>query len=219
MQTPLAQQAREALNLSQQSYASPPGKVEMKSETTDVPALSNEPVTAFVSPPTSLSENLDVSNQEQPDVENVEMYGSIEGGFDGEQPAALHTPKSSSRQSSRQPRQVVDRAAPDILVTTRTNKSTVNRPSPRSATKSASAPSSMTKRPQSRPTSSHGSKKSASPSAERKTGSSSSPRAHSKQVKREHASFSELDADEESLRLIRELHEQDFGLRRRVTKV
>lgn len=34
-------------------------------------------------------------------------------------------------------------------------------------------------------------------------------------VKRERTSFGELEADEESLKLIRELQEQDFGLRRR----
>jgi F-box/leucine-rich repeat protein 10/11 len=74
------------------------------------------------------------------------------------------------------------------------------------------------KKPASRPTSSH--KANASTARDKISAASVSPQvSQTKDVKREHASFGETDADEESLRLIRELQEQDFGLRRRAARV
>ncbi|KAI1921041.1 JmjC domain-containing histone demethylation protein 1 [Ophidiomyces ophidiicola] len=48
--------------------------------------------------------------------------------------------------------------------------------------------------------------------------SPTSPQRHSKPGKRDRTSFAEVDADPESLKLIRELQEQEFGLRKRSTR-
>ncbi|KAL1961832.1 hypothetical protein VTN77DRAFT_1001 [Rasamsonia byssochlamydoides] len=192
--------ARDNIGLNQISYESPPAvKADVDAEkVTALPMQPTEPATSLVSPPTSLAGEMDVS----PEQGNGEMHQSVEGEHD-----ALHTPTSSSRHSSRQPRQV-DRYVPEAAPPKATNKSS-SRPST-SGTKSTSA-----KKPTSRPTSSHA-KNSASPAHDKKSVSSTSPR--SKSMKQRH-SFAESETDPESLRLIRELQEQEFGLRRRTTRV
>jgi F-box and leucine-rich repeat protein 10/11 len=79
------------------------------------------------------------------------------------------------------------------------------------------------KKPLSRPPSSH-TKKSVSPAMDKKAvataAASASPRTqHGKGMKRDRVSFTESETDLESLRLIRELQEQEFGLRRRAARV
>jgi F-box/leucine-rich repeat protein 10/11 len=198
------------IQLTQATYGSPPAvKADIDADTiTPLPMQQPaEPATSLVSPPTSLAGEMDVS----PEQGNTEMHQSVEGGHD-----ALDTPTSSSRHSSRQPRQV-ERYVPEVLPPRSTNKPSARHPST-GATKSTSAPSSTMKKPISRPTSSHA-KKSASPALDKKSMSSMSPRVpHSKTMK-QRLSFAESEADAESLRLIRELQEQDFGLRKRSTRV
>lgn len=184
------------------SYASPPAvKIDGDAEAVvSVQAQSGQPTNLLVSPPTSLVGEAEVSMGHV----NEEHRHSLDG--DNE---VLHTPTSSSRHSSRQPRQV-ERYVPE-------QRAKTPRPGPRQTSsgptkmtaKAFSAPSSVARKTLSRPTSSH--KKSASPALERKPVSPS-------HVKRERT-FSNEDADPESLRLIRELQEQEFGLRRRQGRV
>jgi F-box/leucine-rich repeat protein 10/11 len=176
----------------------------------------------LASPPTSLSGETEVLPPQHPSEE-------LHGGsviVDGEH-EALHTPNSSSRHSSRQPRQV-DRYVPEQQAGTK--QSTVSKLAAatstiRQPTKALSTTSGHSKKSTSRPSSSHTShtKKSASPSLEKKLAhSSTTSPSSSKNVKRERTSFTAddtTDADAESLRLIRELQEQDFGLRRRAARV
>lgn len=183
-----------------------------------MPAQANNHLAnPLVSPPTSLAGEAEVLPPKHP---NDELHGGS-ATVDGEH-EVLHTPTSSSRHSSRQPRQV-DRYVPEQHTAKPATSATASRQTkPASTKKSAS----------SRPSSSH-SKKGLSPSVEKKSASStaaaatspsSSHQSHhrhdaSKGVKRERTSFTADDADAESLRLIREIQEQEFGLRRRATRV
>ncbi|OXV07217.1 hypothetical protein Egran_05015 [Elaphomyces granulatus] len=218
------------VELKQMSYASPPTvKVDVVTkEITSIPVVP-EPVTSLVSPPTSLAGERDLS----PDHINGDMRPSVEGEHESEHPTVLHTPTSSSRHSSRQPRQV-DRFVPEVQapkVATRA-PSARHRSSTSSAaavtvtvvhSKPTPAPQSSMKKPLSRPPSSH-TKKSVSPVMDKKAvataATSASPRTqHGKAMKRDRVSFTESETDLESLRLIRELQEQEFGLRRRAARV
>lgn len=175
----------------------------------------NQTANPLVSPPTSLVGETEVLPPEHPSEE-------LHGGsviVDGEN-EVLHTPTSGSRHSSRQPRQI-DRYAPEQQVVTKPSTATPKQTVP-TAPSRQTMKSSSTKKSTSRPGSSH-TKKSASPSVEKRlTVSSTTSPSSSKKVKRERTSFSAddtADADAESLRLIRELQEQDFGLRRRAARV
>ncbi|KAJ9259242.1 hypothetical protein DTO212C5_8615 [Paecilomyces variotii] len=211
------------LSVSQNSYASPPAlkpDAVVSSEVTSVPVHA-EPTTSLVSPPTSLADDMDVS-LDHPD---ANMRASIEEGQGGEN-SALHTPTSSSRHSSRQPRQIERYVLDSQPTKAASQPSSAHRPSSSTAgsvaRRATPAPQSATKKPSSRPSSSHA-KKSHSPAVDKKSDrsavSSASPGQIGKSMKRDQATFAELEADAESLRLIRELQEQDFGLRKRGTRV
>ncbi|KAJ6029660.1 hypothetical protein N7499_000807 [Penicillium canescens] len=189
-------------------YASPPAFQPDSGDAKDLNSISmssSKPATSLVSPPTSLADEMDVV-QEGDAVQSVE----------GEASTTLHTPNSSSRHSSRQPRHV-DRYAPDVTA------SRVSKPVGRATSstigvrKTTPAPPSSARKPSSRPSSSHAKK--SSPMYEkhfnRHAPTSLSPRQHKHT---QHITGDE-DADEESLRLIRELQEQEFGLRKRSTRV
>ncbi|PYH47755.1 [Histone H3]-lysine-36 demethylase [Aspergillus saccharolyticus JOP 1030-1] len=198
--------------LGQTSYASPPAFQSDTVVTSEVnSALASKPTATLVSPPTSLVDETDVPND----------YADGEG----EHVVILHTPTSSSRHSSRQPRQV-DRYVPEVSVS-KTNKPATHMLGARRSSFGASTtgvqrstpgPSSGTKKTASRPSSSHNAKKSFWPTDEKKgertTASSTSPSQINKSTKR--AADDEPDA--ESLRLIRELQEAEFGLRKRSTR-
>jgi F-box/leucine-rich repeat protein 10/11 len=188
-------------------YASPPAFKPDSGDAKDLNSISvssSKPATSLVSPPTSLADETDV-------VQDGDAVQSVEG----ETSTALHTPNSSSRHSSRQPRHV-DRYAPDMTAyrgskpVGRATSSTIG------IRKTTPAPSQSTRKPSSRPSSSHAKK--SSPMYEkhfnRHAPTSLSPRQH-KHI--QHITGDE-DADEESLRLIRELQEQEFGLRKRSTR-
>lgn len=206
------EQPKNNLHLDHVSYASPPAvKADVDSNSVAAMAVqATEPAVSLVSPPTSLAGDIDLVSRHR----HEEMQETVDVDHD-----ALHTPTSSSRHSSRQPRQVeryVPQVPPAKLTTKQASSSTRHAAS--SGIKSSSAPSSTMKKPASRPTSSH--KTSASSAHDKMSVSAVSPQvSQSKGVKRERASFGETGADEESLRLIRELQEQDFGLRRRAARV
>lgn len=193
------------------SYASPPTvKVDVNSNSVAAMAVrATEPAVSLVSPPTSLAGDIELMSSQR----HEEMPETVDVDHD-----ALQTPTSSSRHSSRQPRQV-ERYLPQVPPAKPTMKAASStRPAASSGMKSASAPSSAMKKPTSRPTSSH--MANASTARDKMSAASVSPQvSQTKDVKRERASFGETGADEESLRLIRELQEQDFGLRRRAARV
>lgn len=188
-------------------YASPPAFQAEPVEAKDLNSMSvssSKPNTSLVSPPTSLVDEMD-GVQEGDAVQSVE----------GEVSTALHTPNSSSRHSSRQPRHV-DRFAPDATTARAPKQAARATSSTIGARKTTPVPAS-TRKPSSRPSSSHAKK--SSPMYEkhfhRQGPTSLSPRQHRHT---QHITGDE-DADEESLRLIRELQEQEFGLRKRSTRV
>ncbi|KAJ5169300.1 uncharacterized protein N7500_002083 [Penicillium coprophilum] len=189
-------------------YASPPPAFQTESadakDLNPVPVPSSKPNTSLVSPPTSLADEMD-GVQEGDAVQSVE----------GEVSIALHTPNSSSRHSSRQPRHV-DRFAPDAS-TARAPKSAARATSSTIGDRKTTPVPASTRKPSSRPSSSHAKK--SSPMYEkhfhRHAPTSLSPHQH----KHTHHITGDEGADEESLRLIRELQEQEFGLRKRSTRV
>ncbi|KAL2003236.1 hypothetical protein VTN02DRAFT_4549 [Thermoascus thermophilus] len=187
-------------------------------------AVPTEPATSLVSPPTSLADEGDVT----PERVDGGMRFSVEGEHEGEHATTMHSPTSSSRHSSRPPRQekrYVPESQPVKAVKPAAQSSFARGPSVSSTTtgtqrKTTPAPPSSGKKPSSRPSSSHA-KKSASPVVDKKSdrGAGSTSTTHpSKSVKRERTSFAESETDAESLRLIRELQEQEFGLRKRGTR-
>ncbi|KAL2844325.1 JmjC domain-containing histone demethylation protein 1 [Aspergillus pseudoustus] len=192
----------------QNSYASPPAFQTDGIANKDLTASVSKLTATLVSPPTSLADEMDIHDQ-----------------VDGEgEHAALYTPSSGSRHSSRQPRQT-ERYMPEAHFVKSTKPGGNPQPARRSSFSAAStsvrkstpSASSGPKKSASRPSSSHG-KKSLSPSVEKKferhAASSTSPSQHGKGVK-----LAESDADAESMRLIREIQEQEFGLRRRAGRV
>lgn len=195
----------------QNSYASPPAFQADTVATKELTTAVSKPAATLVSPPTSLADEMDI--HDQPDGE-------------GEHASAVYTPSSGSRHSSRQPRQV-ERYIPEVhFVKTTKPTTTYPQPARRSSFGGAGARkitpglSSGQKKSASRPSSSHG-KKSLSPSVEKKSErhsiSSTSFGQYSKVPKPERANLldDDDDPDAESLRLIRELQEQEFSLRRR----
>ncbi|KAE8390033.1 hypothetical protein BDV23DRAFT_91047 [Aspergillus alliaceus] len=195
----------------QTSYASPP-----TFQTDDVVAKEvnsasvPKPAISLVSPPTSLVDETDVP-QDHADAE-------------GEHSAILETPTSNARHSSRQPRHV-DRYMPEVHVIKPTKPSTHTPTARRSSFGAPSTgtrritpgPSSESKKPSSRPSSSHAK----TPTADRKAdrhATSTSPGQLGKHARRDRVTGIDGEPDAESMRLIRELQEQEFGLRKRATR-
>ncbi|KKK14125.1 hypothetical protein P175DRAFT_0493926 [Aspergillus ochraceoroseus IBT 24754] len=211
----MVQVEKEEAPSGQNSYASPPAFQADTVVTEEVNAASvSKPVATLVSPPTSLADEMDMHD-----------HADAEGGGGGH---AIHTPTTGSRHSSRQPRHV-ERYMPDVHFVKSAKPTTHSQITRRSSfngtsgvQKNPPGQSSAPKKSASRPSSSHG-KKSFSPSVEKKSDrhaiSSTSPSQHGKAPKSDHASVAENDPDAESLRLIRELQEQEFGLRRRAGRV
>lgn len=208
-QVGVAETTKEA-PLGQTSYASPPAfqtDTMVTKEVNTIP-VSSQPTTTLVSPPTSLADETDVPHDQA----------------DGEgEHAVLHTPTSSSRHSSRQPRHV-DRYIPEAQAT-KIAKLPTHTPFARRSSfggtstvahKTTPGPS-ASKKPSSRPSSSHA-KKSSSLTTDKKFdrhATSLSPGQSGKNTKR----IAEGEPDADSLRLIREIQEQEFGLRKRATRV
>ncbi|KAL4785806.1 hypothetical protein BJX76DRAFT_153849 [Aspergillus varians] len=185
----------------QNSYASPPAFQADTVSTKELTTTLSKPAAALVSPPTSLADEMDIHDQAE-----------------GEGEHAIYTPSSGSRHSSRQPRQV-ERYMPEVhFAKVIKPTTTIPQPMRRSSfgvTVRKTTPGIGPKKSASRPSSSHG-KTSLSPSTEKKSeryAMSSTP--FGQHSKTEHESLLDDDPDAESLRLIRELQEQEFSLRRR----
>ncbi|KAJ6016969.1 hypothetical protein N7451_000348 [Penicillium sp. IBT 35674x] len=188
-------------------YASPPAFHADLIEGKDVTSMSvsSKPTASLVSPPTSLADEMDV-------VQDGEALASVEG----EAPNALHTPNSSSRHSSRQPRhgdqpRHGERPAPEATANRVSKPVSISASAPIRRTTPAFATSS--KKPSSRPSSSHAKK--SSPMVERHFERHAPTSLSPHQLKHTKHFIGEEDTDAESLRLIRELQEEEFGLRRR----
>ncbi|KAJ5214831.1 hypothetical protein N7468_010510 [Penicillium chermesinum] len=186
--------------LDQKMYASPPAFHADSVEAKDPSLLSasSKPTASLVSPPTSLADEMDV-------VPEGEAIASVEG----EVSTALQTPNSSSRHSSRQPRHL-ERHLPDATVS-RVPKPTTKPAT--STTRRTPGPPSSAKKPSSRPSSSYAKK--SSPMAERLFERHATASLSPHQSKHSNHFANEEGPDAESLRLIRELQEAEFGLRRR----
>ncbi|KAJ5123488.1 hypothetical protein N7448_009585 [Penicillium atrosanguineum] len=187
------------------TYASPPVFHTESVDTKDPNAMSvsSKPTTSLVSPPTSLADEMDVT-------QDGEALTSVES-----EAPTLHTPNSSSRHSSRQPR-YAERFAPETTLS-RSSKP-APRPAPTAMRRTTPGPLlPSTKKPSSRPSSSH--TKKSSPMVEKRferhMASSLSPNQTSKHMK---GLIDEENTDAESLRLIREIQEEEFGLRKRSTR-
>jgi F-box/leucine-rich repeat protein 10/11 len=136
----------------------------------------------------------------------------------------IQTPKSNSRHSSRQPKQV-DRYVPEQPRTTKASKSSPADRRLSSSTTGSTAiaadtsafPNLKQPSPGTGRTSRRGSSILSAPKTSPSlTTKSLSPNAVPRQERKSQSgSFGEIDADPESLKLIRELQEQEFGLRRR----
>ncbi|PLB35536.1 [Histone H3]-lysine-36 demethylase [Aspergillus candidus] len=204
--------------LGQTSYASPPAFQTDPVVTKDVnsTSVSSKPTNSLVSPPTSQADETDIPHE----------HGDGEGGHG----TIIHTPTSSSRHSSRQPRHL-DRYLSETHSSTKANKPAAHPAPQRRASFSASGtpkrtttpgPSSGFKKSSSRPSSSHAKKSffpSADKRADRSMASAASPGPSTKNQQHEKAGSVDGEPDAESLRLIRELQEQEFGLRKRSTRV
>ena len=202
--------------LGQTSYASPPAFQTDPVVTKDVnsTSVSSKPTNSLVSPPTSQADETDIPHER--------------GDDEGEHGTIIHTPTSSSRHSSRQPRHI-DRYLPETHSSTKANKPAAHPAPQRRASFSASGTPKRTttpgpsgsKKSSSRPSSSHAKKSffpSADKRADRSTTSAASPGPSAKNPRHD-AGAVDGEPDPESLRLIRELQEQEFGLRKRSTRV
>ncbi|KAL4957952.1 hypothetical protein BDW69DRAFT_135452 [Aspergillus filifer] len=200
--------AESHLQSDQNLYASPPAFQADTVASKELAATVPKPAATLVSPPTSLADENDI-------------HDHIDG--EGDNASAMYTPSSGSRHSSRQPRHV-ERYMPEVHFVKNTKSTTANPQPARRSSFSGSvrkttpgAPSSS-KKSASRPSSSH-SKKSFSPLMEKKSDrhafSSAFLGQQGKAQKPDQTNLLDGDADAESLRLIRELQEQEFGLRRR----
>lgn len=188
------------VHIEQKLYASPPAFHNDSAEVKEANSLSvsSKPTASLVSPPTSLADEIDV-------VPDGEAITSVEGDISTE----LHTPNSSSRHSSRQPRQG-DRFLHDANASRVTKPPT--KPAP-SAMRRTPGPPPSAKKPSSRPSSSYAKK--SSPMAERRFERHATTSLSPHQSKYTNHFANEEGPDTESLRLIRELQEEEFGLRRR----
>ncbi|KAJ5102824.1 hypothetical protein N7532_003353 [Penicillium argentinense] len=183
-----------------QTYASPPVfQADLDMKDSNSLSVSSKPTTSLVSPPTSLADEMDV-------VQDGEAMASVEG----EAPNALHTPNSSSRHSSRQPRHV-ERFVPEAT-SARPSKPPGRTALPTSRTTPGhqTGHQSSAKKPSSRPSSSHAKK--SSPMIEKRFERHATTSLSPHQPK--HVNH-QTEEEEQSLRLIRELQEAEFGLRRR----
>lgn len=170
------------------------------------------PAGSLASPPDSLLHDPGFSPTA---MASVELTKSIEINGEGSESSGnpLHTPKSSSRYSSRQPKQV-DRYVPDIA-------NTLHELAPDNATydrrASSSAASALTSLDGKSRRSSNVSVRSG-PIPEASTTpafKAESPASQSRGMSRGRSSFGDPEMDEESLKLIKALQQEDLGLRRR----
>ncbi|KAK2821092.1 hypothetical protein FQN49_007721 [Arthroderma sp. PD_2] len=155
------------------------------------------PIGSLVSPPTSLVDDIDGALSSL----DGEKGKVIDGERNIDKPLSIHTPTSISYQPSRYPPISLNTSAGD----TPKQRASKDRGFATASTSGLSPSSPVRSKASSRPGSSHHTNDSTS-------GPSSARRAHDR------ASFAEVDADPDSIKLIRQLQEEDFGLRRRAAK-
>jgi hypothetical protein len=179
-------------------------------------AASQTPAGSLASPPDSIAQETDFSPTAIPHGKLAKSIETNGGGseFGGN---LLHTPSSASRHSSRQPKQI-DLFVPDAT-------STTQKPSPQDARYDRRASSSEL----SALTSIDGkSRRSSNVSVDAgetpatvagQNIKAETPTSQNRRVSRGRSSFGDLDMDEESLKLIRAIQQEDLGLRRRGARV
>lgn len=172
----------------QNSYASPPAFQTDAEETRVNPGPAPQPTASLVSPPTSLSDETDLPHEH--------ANGEVHEG------TVLHTPNSSSRHSSRQPRQAERYAGFKPVPHVHPRPAPSHKPPVLSG---------GVKKSTSRPTSSH---KKSTPGAEKRHDNPISPGQSGKRVKLDDMHLTD-GADEETMRLIQQIQGEEFGLRRR----
>ncbi|EER23990.1 jmjC domain containing protein [Coccidioides posadasii C735 delta SOWgp] len=205
-------------------YASPAVNTELDGPSRPEGELRPAPPTdSLVSPPTSLLDGRDEI------VNNPEQTLPIVNDNAKEYPVDVNTPASTSPKT---PHPTVREISPPRREEYESLKVAVP-DSAKDQVISTPVITSKPTKPSSRPSSSHKSKqfmakevKQAHPAAERKgspshmrhNASPTSPQNQFRPGKRDRVSFAEINADEESLKLIKELQEQEFGLRKRSTR-
>ena len=196
--------------------ASEPPLNSTRADLVPVPLTANTsqtPAASLASPPDSLSNDADYPSAT---AEHTEPAKSIEVTAEPLEPTlnTMHTPNSASRHSSRQPKQV-NRYVPETSLTTIKQSQKPIRYDRRASSSSTSALTSIGIVSRRSSPQAHVEDVTLAPTEPEK---GASPSSHSRPIFRGRTSFEEVEADEESLKLIRALQEEEFGLRRRGMK-
>jgi hypothetical protein len=188
----------------------PPSLVNMPS------AASQTPAGSLASPPDSMVQETDFSPTA---IANGELTKSIEtNGGDSEFGGnPLHTPSSASRHSSRQPKQV-GLYVPDAASTAQKPCLQDARYDRRASSSELSALTSIDGKSRRSSNVSVGAGETPATLAGQHI-KAETPTSQNRRVSRGRSSFGDLDMDEESLKLIRAIQQEDLGLRRRGARV
>jgi hypothetical protein len=179
-------------------------------------AASQTPAGSLASPPDSIVQETDFSPTAIAHGKLAKSIETNEGGpeFGGN---LLHTPSSASRHSSRQPKQV-DLYVPDATSTTQKPSAQDARYDRRSSSSELSALTSLDGK--SRRSSNVSVSAGETPATlAGQNIKAETPTSQNRRVSRGRSSFGDLDMDEESLKLIRAIQQEDLGLRRRGARV
>ena len=169
------------------------------------------PVGSLASPPDSLLQDVDFSTTT---LANGELTKSIETNGGGSESGGnpLHTPSSASRHSSRQPKQV-DRYVPEVTPKLQKPASEDARYDRRASSSGLSALTSIDGK--SRRSSNVSVRGETPATVARQNIKAETPTSDHRRISRGRSSIGDPDMDEESLKLIRALQQEDLGLRRR----
>ncbi len=180
--------------------------------TTMPSASSQTPAGSLASPPDSLLQDPGYSPTA---MGNVELAKSIETNGEGSESSGnpLHTPNSNSRHSSRQPKQI-DQCLSNAATRSQMPAPEETRYNRRASSSGVSALTSIDEKSR---RSSNVSIRSAQMQTTERTEiyKAESPASQGHRVSRGRSSFGDPDMDEESLKLIKALQQEDLGLRRR----
>ncbi|EEP76091.1 conserved hypothetical protein [Uncinocarpus reesii 1704] len=207
------------------TYASPPAVNAERDAHSQPRAILGQvpPADSLVSPPTSLHDDLDGVTHQPSQAVHPSMLNERNSGYavDVNTPTSPKTPHltalnmTSATQDAEQTKHGVPVQVQEKLISTSTDTTSQHPKPPSRPSSSHSSKHAMTKEVKHFHTST-GTR--GSPSQIRHHNTPTSPQRQSKSGKRDRVSFAEVDADEESLKLIKELQEQDFGLRKRSTR-
>jgi hypothetical protein len=179
-------------------------------------AASQTPAGSLASPPDSIVQETDFSPTA---IAHGELTKSIETNGGGSEFGGnpLHTPSSASRHSSRQPKQV-GLYVPDAASTIQNPPSQDARYDRRASSSELSALTSIDGKSRRSSDVSVGAGETPATLASRNI-KAETPTSQTRRVSRGRSSFGDLDMDEESLKLIRAIQQEDLGLRRRGARV